>query len=99
MLSSIKEAILKHLQIIYRYALVAHNRWPLALLEGECQGKHRRTVVNKSDPCHSPLMVSSLKDRTGEKPKNFMAAWEKLYPDREHPPLWPTHNALESPIT
>jgi hypothetical protein len=30
--------------------------------------------------------VSGLKDSAKEKPRNFITALKKLYPDREHPP-------------
>jgi hypothetical protein len=85
MLSKIKEAILKHLHIIYWHALV-HNRWPVARWGRQCQAKDKRTVENKSDPCHYPSKTRGQKDGTGEVLRKFIVALKKLYPHREHPP-------------
>ncbi|MDF3033155.1 MAG: hypothetical protein K0R76_109 [Alphaproteobacteria bacterium] len=85
MLSTIRDAILKRLHIIYGHLLI-HNQWPVALMGGDCQGKHRRTFGRQSCPCHFLPKVSGLKDSAKEKPRNFITALKKLYPDREHPP-------------
>jgi hypothetical protein len=85
MLSTIRDAILKRLHIIYGYLLI-NNQWPVALMGGECQAKDRRRVEKENNSCHSLPKVSGLKDSAKEEAKNFMAAWKKLYLNLEHPP-------------
>jgi hypothetical protein len=97
MRSTIKDAILKRLHIIYWQALI-RNRWPVALLGREGQAKDRRRVEKQSNPCPYPSKIRGLKDGAEENLRNFMAALKKLYPHREHPHPWPIHNTLESPL-
>ncbi|MDF3034460.1 MAG: hypothetical protein K0R76_1414 [Alphaproteobacteria bacterium] len=82
-MSSIK--VLKNLKAIYWRALDS-KKWDIALQTVDRQARYKAMFEKQSSPAQPLTDIRRMRDMTEEQLREVMAAWKKLYPDREHPP-------------